>query len=44
MRAVGDLKQTEAISSRLVRLPLFFDLTHKEQDLIIEEIQRFFVA
>ena len=38
----GDLPVTENLSSRLLRLPMFFNLLHKEQDLIIEKIFQFF--
>ena len=38
----GDLRRTEEFSGRLLRLPLYPDLTTKQQDLVIRSIQRFF--
>lgn len=38
----GDCPVTEDISDRLVRLPLYADLTSEEQDYIIDSIRRFY--
>ncbi|MEA2016040.1 MAG: dTDP-4-amino-4,6-dideoxygalactose transaminase [Actinomycetota bacterium] len=38
----GQLPVTEKISSRLVRLPLFFGLTRSEQDTVIKNLKGFF--
>jgi dTDP-4-amino-4,6-dideoxygalactose transaminase len=38
----GDLPVTESVSSRLLRLPMFYNLLHEEQNIIIEKIFRFF--
>lgn len=40
----GDLPITESLSGRLVRLPLFFELTEQEQDRVIDEVHRYFAA
>lgn len=37
----GDCPVTEEISDRLVRLPMFYNLSNSEQDFIIETILRF---
>lgn len=36
-----DCPVTERVASRLVRLPLFYDLSESEQDEVIEEVLRF---
>ncbi len=36
------LKNTEYISDRLIRLPLFYRLTNQQQDLVIKNIRKFF--
>ncbi len=41
-KTVGDLKITEDISVRLLRLPLFYELSKKEVERICEEIGSFF--
>lgn len=38
----GDLPVTESVSARLLRLPLFHDLTREEQDRVIGAIRDFF--
>lgn len=38
----GDLPITEELSSRLVRLPCFFELTRDDQNRVIEEIYKFY--
>jgi len=37
----GDCPVTEDISDRLVRLPLFYDLSEKELDRVVDSIKRF---
>ena len=37
----GELSVTEDISERILRLPLFFELKTKEQELIIDIIKKF---
>jgi dTDP-4-amino-4,6-dideoxygalactose transaminase len=41
-RFVGDMRYTEEVSSRLVRLPLHFHLTDEEQDCVIDRTIEFF--
>ncbi len=41
-RAVGDMKNTDNISSRLVRLPLFYEMSPPEQDNVIAMVLSFF--
>jgi len=41
-RTVGDMQHTDHISSRLVRLPLFFDMSESEQDSVIAMVLSFF--
>ncbi len=38
----GQLPVTESISSRLLRLPLYFEITRKEQEKVIDKIYDFF--
>lgn len=38
----GDLRITEDIAPRLLRLPLYFDLTQKQQDKVIGVVEKFF--
>jgi dTDP-4-amino-4,6-dideoxygalactose transaminase len=38
----GDLPLTEEYSSRLVRLPLYADMTSKEISLVIEKVKEYF--
>ena len=38
----GDLPNTEELSSRLIRLPCYFELTREDQDLVISEVYNFF--
>jgi dTDP-4-amino-4,6-dideoxygalactose transaminase len=38
----GQFPVTESLSSRLIRLPLFYDLTLEEQNLVVESINNFF--
>lgn len=38
----GDLKVTESISARLLRLPMYAGLKDDEVDMVVEEIYRFF--
>ena len=37
----GDCPVTESVSERLVRLPLFSDLSDREQDVVIEAVLSF---
>ena len=39
----GDLPVTEDIAARLVRLPLFYDFTVRQQDLVIKKTKEFFM-
>lgn len=39
----GQLPVTESMSSRLLRLPFYYELTHSEQDEIINAIKEFFL-
>lgn len=39
----GDLPITEDLSSRLVRLPCYFELTYNNQDRIIETVEKFVI-
>jgi len=41
-RSSGKLTITDDLSNRLVRLPLFYDLTNVEQEYIIESVHQFF--
>lgn len=41
-RTVGRLPVTESVSSRLLRLPLFYDLKRQEIEFVIESVQDFF--
>lgn len=41
-KAIGDLKFTEDLSDRLLRLPLYFDLKDSEVKSVIEKINYFF--
>ena len=38
---VGDCPVTEALSDRLVRLPMYYDLSEAEQDRVIDKIESF---
>ena len=38
----GDLPLTEDLSARLIRLPLYFELTREEQDRVVQAIFQFF--
>jgi len=38
----GQLPNTESISGRLLRLPLYYGLTKNEQDCVISSIIKFF--
>lgn len=38
----GDLRHTEDLSARLIRLPCYFELTREEQDQVVKEIYKFF--
>jgi dTDP-4-amino-4,6-dideoxygalactose transaminase len=38
----GQFPVTESLSSRLVRLPLYYDLTEKDQDLVVQSINKFY--
>lgn len=37
-----ELPFTDSLSSRLIRLPLYYDINHEEQDFVIEETIKFF--
>ena len=37
----GDLPVTEDISGRLLRLPLFYDITDQEQEYVVERIREY---
>ena len=37
----GDLPVTESLSSRLVRLPLFYELTSEDQDRVVDNIAKY---
>lgn len=37
----GDLPVTEDLSGRLLRLPLYYEITEEEQDLVIGQVSRF---
>lgn len=39
----GQLPVTESVSSRLLRLLFYYDLTHEDQDEIVAAIKDFFV-
>ena len=41
-RAHGSMKQTDDLSARIIRLPLFHDLSHGEQSYIVETLSRQF--
>jgi dTDP-4-amino-4,6-dideoxygalactose transaminase len=41
-RVSGELPVTESASRRLLRLPCFFDLTERQQELVCAEIRAFF--
>jgi dTDP-4-amino-4,6-dideoxygalactose transaminase len=38
----GQFPVTESLSSRLIRLPLYYDLTTEEQNLVIKSVKNFF--
>jgi dTDP-4-amino-4,6-dideoxygalactose transaminase len=38
----GEFPVTESLSSRLIRLPLYYDLTSEEQNLVIQSVKGFF--
>jgi dTDP-4-amino-4,6-dideoxygalactose transaminase len=40
----GDLPITEELSGRLLRLPLFYDITEAEQELVVTTIDRFLLS
>ena len=40
----GDLKMTEEISGRLLRLPLYYEITKPQQELIVNSIRDFFIS
>lgn len=40
----SDLPITEDLSSRLIRLPLYFELSETDQDRVIDEINRFYTS
>jgi dTDP-4-amino-4,6-dideoxygalactose transaminase len=42
--AEGDLPVTEDVAGRLLRLPLFHEITADEQRLVVEQIRRFFLS
>jgi dTDP-4-amino-4,6-dideoxygalactose transaminase len=37
----GDLPRTEDLSGRLLRLPLFFEITEGEQERVVRTIDRY---
>ena len=39
----GQLPVTEAVSSSLIRLPLFHSLSTAEQDIILDSLKEFFI-
>ena len=39
---LGDLPRTESLSSRLLRLPCYFELTQSEQERVVSAIEIFF--
>jgi len=43
-RSAGPLPHTEAFSERVVRLPLFYEMTDAEVDLVIAEVNLFFLS
>lgn len=42
--SASDLPITEDLSARLIRLPLYFELTEADQDRVLEEITRFYAG
>ena len=40
----GDLPVTESVSRRLLRLPFYYTLTHKDQDLVVEAIREYLLS
>ncbi len=42
--APGDLPVTEDLSSRLLRLPFYYEITREQQTTVIEAIRQFFAA
>lgn len=40
-RSSGELRVTEDTSRRLLRLPFYYDISHHEQHLVIDEVSRF---
>jgi dTDP-4-amino-4,6-dideoxygalactose transaminase len=40
----GDCPVTEAVSDRLLRLPVFHDLTETDQELIVDAVRSFHVS
>ena len=43
-RPHGDLKTTNAISERLVRLPLFYEMTESEVDMVAEGVSKLYLS
>ena len=43
-RVSGDMKVTDDISGRLLRLPLYFEMTDAEVDKVIDVLSRFFIG
>ena len=41
-RAAGSLSNTEALSDRLLRLPLFYEMTDTQVQQVVEELYRFY--
>ncbi len=42
--APSDLPVTEDLSARLIRLPLYFELSETDQDRVIDEVTRFYAS
>jgi dTDP-4-amino-4,6-dideoxygalactose transaminase len=38
------LPVTESLSERLLRLPLFYEITTAQQDRVVDQIEKFFAA
>lgn len=43
-RTCGEMEVTEVISERLLRLPLFYEMTDKEIERVVETLSRFYVG
>ena len=41
-RKVGEMTVTDSVSDRLIRLPLFYDITYKELEEVIVSVKEFF--